>query len=74
MPSRKLYDWRCKACDAQFEVLAYGPGDKVTCPSCDSTSTAYVPSGGHFTLNGADLSFPTAAMKWDKRHTAKQLS
>ena len=30
-----LYEYRCKKCDATFELLLYG-GDEARCPSCAS--------------------------------------
>lgn len=33
-----IYEYVCKKCSKQFEVLTYGSGKKVSCPECNSKS------------------------------------
>jgi putative FmdB family regulatory protein len=30
-----IYEYRCRACDKEFEKYVHGPATKVACPSCD---------------------------------------
>ena len=64
---RKLFDYKCLSCKHNFEEYA-DYNEIVECPLCGANAKRLT-TGGHFKLNGADLSFPTAAMKWDKRHS-----
>jgi len=30
-----IYEYRCRACDKDFEKYVHGPTTRVACPSCD---------------------------------------
>jgi len=63
----KVFDYICENNHVQ-EVFVYSDEEKVLCKVCGQPARRK-PSGGHFKLDGADTAFPTAAMKWDKRHS-----
>lgn len=35
-----IYEYRCRACDASFELLLRSPSDDVACSSCGGTDVA----------------------------------
>lgn len=63
----KIFDYICENEHIQ-EVFVHSDEEIVLCKVCGLPSRR-MPSGGHFKLDGADTAFPTAAMKWDKRHS-----
>ena len=65
--SIKIYDYQCVNGHIH-EVFVHSSEEIVLCKTCGEPSKRLI-TGGHFKLDGADLAFPTAAMKWDKRHS-----
>jgi len=50
-----LYDFRCRACGAQFEALVR-PGHEPVCRACGATDLERLPSGMFSVKSGAGLS------------------
>lgn len=50
-----IYEYRCRACDKEFETIVFGSDDDVTCPECKGgdverlMSACGFKSGGSFT-------------------------
>jgi putative FmdB family regulatory protein len=64
-----LYDFRCKACGAEFEALVRPPHEPA-CPSCASADLERLQSGFSFSVRSGGLS--NAARRAVQKQQASQ--
>jgi putative FmdB family regulatory protein len=65
-----LYDFRCRACGAEFEALVRPPQEPV-CPSCAGADLERLLSGFSFSVRSGGLS-PAARRAVQKQQTAQK--
>jgi len=65
-----LYDFRCRACTAEFEALVRPPHEPV-CPSCGSADLERLLSGFSFSVRSGGLS-NAARRAVQKQQTAQK--
>ena len=65
-----LYDFRCRACGAEFEALVRAP-DLPVCPDCAATDLERLLSGFSFSVRSGGLS-PAARRAVQKQQNAQR--
>ena len=51
-----IYEYLCKACNKEFEVLVLSSGDEVRCPECGANDVGRLMSGFSAKSDGTSLS------------------
>jgi len=64
----KVFDKECPNGHVN-EYFVHDKDEQVLCKQCGEVCTKTLLTATNFSLDGTDYAFPTAAMKWDKRHS-----